>query len=290
MGLVSHASPPPLTMNKPALKIGLSLSGGGARGAAHIGVLQALLEHDIQPYALAGASAGAIIGSLHAAGKTPQDMLDFIQESKMLKLMSFGFKSGGLSHLTYLRDRLAEVLPEDSFESLGKPVYIAISNLNTGLLEIRHSGPLFDVVMASSSIPLVFKPVEINGQQYVDGGLLCNLPVKPLVRDCDFVIGVNVMPHIHVPDKSVQSVIGIAARCFDLSIQANTQPNAALCDLLIEPKEVSQYHIFQFTQYQRIYEIGYEETIRRMPLIKDWIRLKEYSIGLGNYSAPSQDS
>lgn len=254
--------------------IGLCLSGGGARGAAHIGVLKALLENDITPGQVSGASAGAIIGALYAAGKTPREMLDFIQESSLIKLLSFRPWSGGITQLAYLRDRLASVIVHDSFEALSLPLYVAIANLNTGQLEIRNSGPLFDVITASSSIPLVFKPVEIDKQQYVDGGLLCNLPAKPLVGDCDLVIGVNVMPHIEAESKTVQSVIGIAARCFELSILANTLPQAAFCDILIEPKAVSKYHIFQFNQYQQLFEIGYEETMKKLPLIKEWIALK----------------
>ena len=262
------------------VRIGISLSGGGARGAAHIGVLQALLEEGLGPCVVAGTSAGAIIGSLYAAGLQPQQMLDFIQESKMIKLLSFKPLRAVLGELTYLKERLAEVIPHDRFEALHLPLFVAISNLNTGKVEIRSSGELFSVIAASSSIPLVFSPVRIDGQQYVDGGLLCNLPVKPLVSRCDFILGVNVMPAVEIDGRSIQHVFSIATRCFDLSIQANTLPHLPFCNLLLEPVRVSKYHIFQFASYREIYEIGYEEAKAKMPVIKDWVALKAQALSL----------
>lgn len=257
------------------VRIGISLSGGGARGAAHIGVLQALSEEGLRPSVVAGTSAGAIIGGLYAAGLQPQQMLDFIQESKMIKLLSFKPLTGVLGELTYLKQRLAEVIPHDRFEALQMPLHVAISNLNTGRLEIRSSGELFSVIAASSSIPLVFSPVKIGRYQYVDGGLLCNLPAKPLVNICDFILGVNVMPAVEVEGRSIQHVFSIATRCFDLSIQANTLPELPYCNMLLEPERVSKYHIFQFSSYREIYEIGYEEAKSNMPAIKEWVALKE---------------
>lgn len=263
------------------VRIGISLSGGGARGAAHIGVLQALLEEGLGPSLVAGTSAGAIIGGLYAAGLQPQQMLDFIQESKMIKLLSFKPLRAVLGELTYLKERLAEVIPHDRFEALQLPLFVAISNLNTGKVEIRSSGELYSVIAASSSIPLVFSPVSIGGQQYVDGGLLCNLPVKPLVNRCDFILGVNVMPAVEVDGRSIQHVFSIATRCFDLSIQANTLPQLPFCNLLLEPARVSKYHIFQFASYREIYDIGYEEAKAKMPVIRDWVALKAHTLSLG---------
>ncbi len=254
---------------KQRYRIGISLSGGGARGAAHIGVLQALLENDIEPEIVSGTSAGAIIGALYAAGLSPAAMLEFVKQSSVLKLIRVGMPIGGLTKLTYLKERLAEVIPEDSFESLQRELYIAITNLNTGKLEIRSEGPLFDVILASCSIPLMFKPVEIDGQLYVDGGVLSNLPVACLRERTDFLIGVNVMPHIDVESKNVQNFLGIAFRCFDLSIRANTQPMAALCDVCIEPVELNEYHIFQFSRLQQMYELGYQSTLEQMGGIRE---------------------
>lgn len=259
------------------IRIGIAFSGGGARGIAHIGALKALEEAGIKPEVLSGTSAGAIVGCLYAYGLSIDKMLEFIKDTQLFGLIKLGLPKAGLTKLTYLKERLTNYIEEDRFEALQKPLYVAISNLNTGELEIKHSGPLFEVIMASSSIPLVFKPVEIDGEIYVDGGLLNNLPVSPLLPHTDFIIGVNVMPHLNVPNKSVQSLFGIATRCFDLSIQANSRPELALCDVVIEPKKCNGYHLFHINKYQEIFDIGYEEAKKQIPKIKKKLQALENS-------------
>lgn len=261
-------------MMKEKLRIGIGLSGGGARGVAHIGVLQALEENGFYPEVLAGTSAGSIVGALYAAGYSPAEMLDFVKDSSIFKVFRVVLPNDGLAKLSYLQERLAEYIGKDDFSALDKKLFIAISNLITGELEIRDSGPLFDVVKASCSIPLVFKPVEIGEYLYVDGGVLENLPVSPLQSHADFIIGVNVMPHVETRAKSVQNLIGIATRVFDMSIWANTRPNLDCIDVLIEPKEVQKYNIFLFTKHQELYEIGYKATLAQMDRIREAMERK----------------
>lgn len=257
-------------MNPPK-RIGIALSGGGARGIAHIGVLQALEDQGIFPEVLSGASAGAIVGTLYASGKRPAEIMEFVRKASFFKMFKVALPYSGLTKLTYLREKLAESIAEDCFEALEKKLFVAIANLNTGECEMRSSGPLFDVVTASSSIPLLFQPVEIGGQLYVDGGLLDNMPVGPLRQVCDVTIAVNVMPHVEVSTKSVQNVLGIAQRCFDLSVLANTRPNMELCDLLIEPKEVHGFNIFQLNRYEPLFDIGYKAATERMGALRDLV-------------------
>lgn len=250
------------------MKIGISLSGGGARGIAHIGVLKALEENGIYPDVIAGASAGAIIGALYAAGKTPDEMLDFVGQSSILKIFRIALPNKGLASLDYLRERLVEVIPEDDFASLKKDLYIAVTNLMTGKIEIINKGLLHETVMASSAIPLVFKPIEMNGNLYVDGGLLNNLPTKPLQRHVDAIIGVNVMPIVAVDDKAVNGMLGVAARAFEMSIWANMRSNLRRCHVVIETTEVHKYNIFHFNRHQEIYDIGYQAAMKKMPIVK----------------------
>lgn len=250
-------------MSKKA-RIGIALSGGGARGIAHIGVLQALEDNGCAPEVLSGASAGAITGALYASGRKPAEIMDFVKRASLFKLFKVGLPYSGLTKLTYLRDTLAEYISEDSFEALQKRLFVAIVNLNTGKCEIRSQGRLFDVVTASSSIPLVFQPVEMDGQLFVDGGLLDNMPVEPLKPLVDVTIAVNVMPQVEVPNKAIQNVFGIAQRCFDLGILANTIPNIQRCDLLIEPKEVHRFNIFQLNHYEPLFDIGYKAAMEKM--------------------------
>lgn len=254
-------------------KIGLALSGGGARGVAHIGVLRALAENGIEPDVLSGTSAGAIVATWHAAGLSIDEMVGIVAESSLFKAFKLVIPSTGLTSLSYLRDKLVQMIPEDNFSVLKKPTFIAISNLNKGELEIRSEGSLFDVVLASSSIPLIFKPVEMDGQVYVDGGLFCNLPVEPLQTEVDYIIGVDVMPAVERESKSFSGWYGIGIRCFELSVHANSLIQKHLCDHLIEVKKVVAYHTFQFNKYKEIEQLGYEAALQAIDQIVDDIEV-----------------
>lgn len=250
-------------------KIGLALSGGGIRGIAHVGVIKALLENDIVPEAVIGTSAGAIAGCLFAAGKTPDEMMEFVRQWNYLKTVRPGIPIDGLSSLSFLKKHLYNHLQHDSFEKLEKACYVGVTNMNKGELEVLTSGSLTDAVMASSSIPLIFKPVEIEGNIYVDGGVMSNLAVEPLRSECDFLIGVDVMPAGEVSPKSLNNVFGIGTRLFALSIAATAKDNLAKCDVVIAP-EVGSYQLFKILtkDFSAIYEAGYECGLQAMDNIK----------------------
>lgn len=249
-------------------KIGLALSGGGARGIAHIGVIKALQEHGIEADVVSGTSAGSIIATWYAAGLSVDQMLEIVADSSLYKAFKIVVPNTGLTSLIYLKERLAKVIETDDFAGLNKPTYITVSNLNKGRLEIKNEGPLFDVVMASCSIPLIFKPVEITGETLVDGGLFCNLPAEPLSEIADYVIGIDVMPAMEVQNKSLKGWLGIAIRCFELSVHANSISQKQFCDELIEVEGVVKYHTFQFNKYKEITQLGYDATIKRIDQIK----------------------
>ncbi len=249
-------------------KIGIALSGGGARGIAHIGVLQALEEHGIFPEVIAGTSAGAIAGALYAAGRSPLQILEFVKKTSLLKAIRLGLPTKGLTNLGALVSLLAEQIPENDFAGLQKPLYLAVSNLSKGCLEFVHTGKLFETVVASCSIPLVFRPVELDGAMYVDGGLMCNLPAEAIREECELLIGVNVMPIQSIPNKDMGTVIGIANRTFELSILTNTTYSRDLCDVTIEPPELRDYNIFNFRKVKELYEVGYAAAQDKIAEIK----------------------
>lgn len=250
-------------------KIGLALSGGGLRGIAHIGVIKALREHNIEAEAVIGASAGSIVGALYAAGLTTDQMIDFVQEFGIIKSARFSLTFDGLSSLSFLKEHLMDTLGFDTFELLQKHLYIGITNLNQGVLEVRDSGSLSDMVMASCAVPLLFKPVEMNDTVYVDGGVINNLPIEPLRSKCDLLIGVNVMPSGTVESKHLSNVVGIATRLFYLEIVGSSSMSIALCDVAIEPLDLGGYPIFKIISkdYTGLVDMGYETAMEQMPNI-----------------------
>jgi NTE family protein len=259
-------------------KTGICLSGGGALGFAHIGVLQALEENGIFPVQIAGSSMGAIVGTLYAAGFTPAEMLQMIREDKLYKitkLMSIHPMSlkSGLSTHKMLRDLIKELIPHNSFELLKKKMSVCVSNLNKAEWEIIESGQELDKwVAASASIPGVFEAIQVKKEYYVDGGLLNNMPAQALKENCDEIIGVDVIPHLN--EVQLKKPVDTLTYSIRIIQHKNAQKGRKLCQYLIEPKAIRKFHEFSFDAYQQIYEEGYQCThtfIENNPAIKDGI-------------------
>lgn len=241
--------------------IGICLSGGGALGFAHIGVLQSLEDHGIFPTHIAGSSMGAIVGSLYAAGYSPKEMLQLIKDDKLYKatkLMTFrpAFLKSGLSTHSMLRTLILELIPHNSFEQLDKKLFICVVNLNEAEYEIISSGANLDKwVAASASIPGVFETINANEINYVDGGLLNNMPAQPLSEYCQHVIGVDVIPH-KVPTLLKKPIDTLAFSVRAVQHQ-NSKSGRELCEFIIEPQAIEEFHEFSFDAYQAIYQHGY---------------------------------
>ena len=257
-------------------KIGIALSGGGAKGIAHIGVIRALLDNAVVPTIISGTSAGSIIGALYAAGVSPDDMEKLISDSSMMKIFRVvGIPGAGLVKLDYLKERLATFIPEDSFESFNFPLYVCATNLNHGKAVYFSTGTVFDKVVASCSVPWLFKPLVIDGEMYVDGGITNNMPASILRDKCDILIGSNVKPKVHVQsNKDLDTFMGITQRVVDLSLWTNSKPNVKLLDVYIAPEKVHDFSFFSMTKVKELCDIGYEETMNQMPKLKRLIAEK----------------
>ena len=155
--------------------VALVLSGGAARGFAHIGVLQALEDRGVRVDAVAGTSMGAILGALLASGMSAGEIYRLADRATWRDVIDLSLGSGVLKG-DRLRDFLAEVLPA-RFEDLSLPLAVTTTDIEIGEERILTSGSLIDAVRASSSFPGAFEPVEWQGRTLADGGTVNNLPV-----------------------------------------------------------------------------------------------------------------
>jgi NTE family protein len=238
-----------------APKIGIALSGGGVKGFAHLGVLKALEEKGIEADVLAGVSAGAIVGSFIAAGKKPAEVMKLINESDFFDFAKLSLPNRGIFTLDNMTENLEKSLGIKSFEELKIPFYVGAANLEKARMEYFSEGDLIKIIQASSSIPVLFSPVEINGDLYVDGGLFENLPVNPLLDKCDILIAVNVMA-VNLNEK-LDSITDIAVRTFQLKTIVNAEELKAKADIFIEPTGVEKYNILNTKYSQELYDLGY---------------------------------
>ncbi len=197
-------------------KTGLVLSGGGARGFAHLGLIQALNEAGIFPDVISGTSAGAIVGVLYADGHTPGEILKLLNSGSRLDFMRPALPREGLLQINGIIKILQSSLRAKTFEELKIKLYVSATDLNNGKSVYFSEGDLINPVIASASIPVLFQPVVIDKIQYVDGGVMDNLPVKPIEKQCEKIIGSFVNPIGYI--EKISGLINIAERTFMLSM------------------------------------------------------------------------
>lgn len=236
--------------------LGVALSGGGARGVAHAGALKALTEAGIKPDIMAGVSAGSIVAALWGAGVSPDDMLQMFAHCKFGDFCSLTMPSDGFFRMDKFREVLRRKLKCERIEQLPMPVVIGATNFDTGSKVAFESGPLADCVCASCAMPIVFKPVKIDGVRYVDGGVVANMPAWSIRERCHTLIGINVSPLSDYCPKD--NIVQIALRSYELMSKNNTAADMDICDLVIRTDEIARYKVFDLKGIETVFALGYD--------------------------------
>jgi len=247
-----------------AKKIGLVLSGGGVKGIAHIGLIKALQEHEIDVHVVSGTSVGALVGALYANDSSIEQMLAFFRETPLMKYNFFTFVKPGLMDTERYHDLFKRHFDNDSYESLAKKLYVVATNLQDGDQRLFSSGELVRTLLASAALPPVFSPVEIEGQLYADGGIMNNFPVEPLIDECDFIIGSNVSAIKHIPKKAINSSLKLTNRVTSLMIYAANRLKLRYCDLVFEPEEIETFGILDKKGIEKAFETGYDHACKKL--------------------------
>ena len=239
-------------------EVGIALSGGGAKGFAHIGVLKALEEYGIHPAIISGTSMGSLVGVLYAAGKTPDEIQKLVKASPVIKIVRLAWGKSGVFKMSQIRKILETEVGVDNFSSLKKPFYLSVSNINEGKAEVIHQGELFDYVLASCSVPVLFMPQIINNVTYVDGGLYDNLPSQSIRELCKTLIGVHINFTGTVDEFKGMKEVG--ERIFMLAIDQNVKSSMKTCDIIIDPPKMQEFTFWDFDKVDEIVEVGYSFT------------------------------
>ena len=244
------------TISEPyACQLGITLSGGAARGYAHIGVLRAFEESGIQIDYISGSSMGAIIGLLYAAGKTPDEMLDIAKSIKKRRVISAGRLSLRKKGLDYMEQVLKKHITATTFDQLQKPFFVCVTNFVSGRYEIINQGDIIPAVRASAAVPIVYQQQIINGTAYIDGGVVNNLPVEPLRDGCQTVVGISVNP-IGYKDKKM-SLKKKITRVTELMINENEARRINMCDYHLEITALESINFEDYDKPETIHDMGY---------------------------------
>lgn len=262
-----------MASEKSKYKLGIALSGGGAKGFAHLGALDAFNKEGLFPEIISGTSAGAFAGVLYADGHSPMEILSFFKKKAFKEFAEFTIPHGGFFKTDRLQSFLKKHLRAKTFEDLKIPLRVVATDIEYGESHVFTSGPLIPAVIASCSVPIIFRPVEIDKHYYVDGGLFKNFPVSTIRRDCAKIIGVNVSPLTRSEFKS--SIKYVAERSFHYMSVSNTLLDRNLCDYLVESSDLFKYSMFDLEHVEEIYNAGYNLTMEYLKnnennLLKDF--------------------
>lgn len=250
-----------MTKQRKKYHIGLALSGGGAKGFGHLGALKALQTWGVKPDVVAGVSAGAIVAAFYADGMTPDDILKLFAGIKLGDMAEFAVPTDGFMKLDKMKKFLRKNLTAQRIEDLLTPTIITATNLDDYTEACFTSGPLADCVVASCSLPVIFKPARVDGKTYIDGGILHNLPSFCLRDLCDIVIGVNVSPlDKDTPFKS--TIADIAYRSYRLMTTHNAIPDINLCDVIVKMDSVGRNGTFGIKKMKENVKEGYFTAMR----------------------------
>jgi len=217
------------------MRVNLVLSGGAARGIAHIGVLKALEDLGYTVKALSGSSAGAIVAVFYADGYSPEDMLRLVKETKWLSLFQPRIPRSGLFSLRRAEGYVRELISVDRIEALRKKVFICATDLLSAKAVYFSRGDLVPVLLGSCALPGIFEPIQYKEYVLIDGGIMNNLPVD----------------------------VSILVRSFFLAVRSNTDKRKELCDVVIVPDLVN-YSPLNVRRADDLYALGYRETLRVM--------------------------
>jgi NTE family protein len=269
-------------------KLGYALSGGGARGFAHLGALKALEESGLKPDIIAGTSAGALAGVFYADGFHPEEVYELFRKKDFIQFVEVSLPKSGFFKSSRLQKFLKNNLRAKSFEELKIPfISVATDWVNAKTATFFEGKNLVESVVASCSIPIVFQPQYIDGVPYVDGGMFRNFPVSIIRESCKYVIGVNVSQIIPFTEKP--NIRNMTQRAFAIMINSNTHIDRELCDILIEPRGINKLTMFDLNHIQKVGKIGYLSAVKTMQeekskhLIKRYLRYNELNEMMQEY-------
>lgn len=245
----------------PVVSLGLTLSGGGAKCVAHIGLLQYLAEHGVAPDIISGTSAGALVGALYAGGQKPVHILEFFLKHKLFSFQNLSFSKLGLLQTEKIRPYLTPMFPEDSFDALQKPLTFIATDLRAPDIRVFDSGSLIHPLLGAVAFPGVFTPVEWQGDLIADGGIINNFPAALIRSRCRFHIGMHLSP-VRTLDgsKPFKNSIALLERIYEILTLSKIADELALPDVVLEPEEIDKYGLFivKNDELENIFELGYE--------------------------------
>ncbi|MFA5233282.1 MAG: patatin-like phospholipase family protein [Sulfurimonas sp.] len=246
-------------MNKLKNKtVTLALGGGSVLGATHVGVLKALEESNAEIKAISGTSAGGIVATLYAFGKSAKEIEKIILKFEWKNLSSLTLSKFGLLSNEKIGEMIKHNIGDKNIEEALIPLCMIATDITTGEKVLLSKGNVAEAVMATTSVPGIFVPVEIEGRILVDGGIVENIPLSCLKSyQVDYKIGVDLVTTQSY--RKPRNVIEILYNSFNFLVKTNKKIQTKEADILIKP-DLSKFNAIDMSQMKELIKIGYDET------------------------------
>ena len=254
--------------------VALVLGSGGARGYAHIGVIDILEKNGIKPDFIVGTSAGSIVGSIYASGKTAEQLKQVALDMKVADVREISIGLKGFFDGKKVEDYVNKQVDQTSLEKMKIPMYVVATELKHGKKVVFNYGNTGQAVRASVSIPSMFTPTMIAGTEYVDGGLVSPVPVD-VARElgADIVIAVDILAQpIYTETSNVWGLFNQNINIMQNKLASEELKNA---DIVIQPDLREKAHIFDVQGRQDTIQVGEEAAMQRITDIKTVLNKKQ---------------
>jgi NTE family protein len=248
-------------------KIGLALGGGGARGAAHVGVLRVLEREGIRPDCVVGVSAGSVVGAAYCAGLSVAELEEIALDLQWTKLGRIVRPRLGFFDSQRLESYMTEIIGDLQFSDLSIPFAAVAADILTGQLVVLKEGSVAWAVRASCALPGIFTPVERGDQLLVDGGTVNNLPVSVAQEmGADYIMAVDLLPPVQAVHPRPQNLFEMWSLSLYTLLRV-THAEGKEADCLIAPA-VGSYSIFEFSKMEEMLEEGVKAAEAKVDQIK----------------------
>ncbi len=258
--------------------VALVLGSGGARGYAHIGVIQVLEQQGIHPDLIVGTSAGSIVGSIYASGKTAEELRTIALSMKANDVRDVKLDMKGFFDGQKVENYVNQQVNNTPLESLKIPMYVVATELKEGKKVVFNYGNTGQAVRASVSIPSMFIPTRIGKEEYVDGGLVSPVPVE-VARDlgADIVIAVDILAQpMHTETRNVWGMFNQNINIMQSRLAEEELKHA---DIIIQPDLREKGHIFDVKGREMTMQAGVEAAQNQLNTITTLLKQKHYPFG-----------
>ena len=244
------------------MKVAVAFGGGAVLGAAHVGVLKALIEHGFDIQAVSGTSIGSMIASLYAFDHNPEKVEELAIELSWKDITTFSFSKYGLLSNDSLGSWVKEHIGDVQIEDASIPLHIVATDIENGEKLFLNKGSLATAIQASTCIPGLFRPVEWEGKMLVDGGIVENVPISPLSKSEDLkiiAIDLNAKQQYAKPSN----VVDVLVNSFHFTLATRAVMQAEKADILISP-DLSAFNRYDPKQSKALIKKGYETAIEAL--------------------------